>query len=299
MANNDGELADFDALDQALIDFDFQLTADTSALATDFTVTDTNLYLPFAQALMLLLEQPYLAEIEFYPIGTATMVALAWDSMLQALMLVAGMLLIMLFLLWRLFCSASAIVWSMLTIISSLIWLLGLSALFAAALSQLIALSVMLIISVGIADCVHVMSSYLFYIRQGKQHQQAIYLAYYKNGLPILLTSITTMTGILALILIDIPTFSLFAITSAAGVLLAFLFTVCILPLLLEYWHPKVANSAVKANSQLFQQPSKQLSKQSCKKTLNKSSEQLCHTSSDQPSISFSLWRPLTPYPTI
>jgi len=90
------------------------------------------------------------------------------------------------------------------------------------------------------------MSSYLLFRRSGNDHEQALSQAYGKTGVPILLTTVTTMAGMSSLAVTGMPQFVLFGFSSAAGVGLAFLYTIYLLPVLLDYWHPmqekKVSN---------------------------------------------------------
>ncbi|MDC1016346.1 efflux RND transporter permease subunit, partial [Candidatus Thioglobus sp.] len=120
---------------------------------------------------------------------------------------------------------------SILFVIGGLSWL-------NLASTTLIALTVMLVIAVGVADCVHVMSSYLFFRRDGKEHDEALSKAYGKTGVPILLTTITTMAGMSSLAATGMPMFVQFGLSSAAGVFFAFAYTIYLLPVLLNYWHP-------------------------------------------------------------
>jgi len=184
------------------------------------------------------LQDKYQQQFEFYPVGTSAMVDLAMETMTQAGYLMLLMIIVVVGLLWTLLHSASAVVWSILAIIVSLIWVIGATLWLNVAVSQMVSLTVMLVLAVGIADCVHVMSTYLYYRREGEAHEQAMQHAYGKTGLPILLTTITTMAGMLALTVTGMPMFVLFGVTSAAGVAMAFLFTVYLLPVLLDIWHP-------------------------------------------------------------
>ena len=60
----------------------------------------------------------------------------------------------------------------------------------------MIALTVLLIFAVGIADCVHVMSAYFTFRRDGIDHYEALSRAYEKVSLAILLTTMTTAAGV-------------------------------------------------------------------------------------------------------
>ena len=145
-------------------------------------------------------------------------------------------------LLWVLFRSASALVWSMVTITLSVAWCWGVTVLLGVTLSSMIALTILLIFSVGIADCVHVMSAYFSFRREGIEHYAALTKSYEKVGLAILLTTVTTAAGILVLATSNLEPIRIFALMCAFGVVLAFFFTIVLLPILLDLWHPTAVN---------------------------------------------------------
>ena len=220
---------------------DFEDSVDDQAVLqkVKFKDIEPGLYIPFMQAVSAIYEQPkMLAHFDFYPIGTSAMIELAWGTMIQAAYLLVGMLVIINLLLWTLFRSASAVVLPQLAIGLSILFVIGGLSWLNIASTTLIALTVMLVIAVGVADCVHVMSSYLLYRRSGNEHEQALSQAYGKTGVPILLTTVTTMAGMSSLAVTGMPQFVLFGFSSAAGVGLAFLYTIYLLPVLLDYWHP-------------------------------------------------------------
>jgi len=228
---------------------DFEDSVDDQAVLqkVKFKDIEPSLYIPFMQAVSAIYEQPKMLEnFDFYPIGTSAMVKYAWGTMIQAGFLLVGMLIIINLLLWTLFRSASAVVLPQLAIGLSILFVIGGLSWLNIASTTLIALTAMLVIAVGVADCVHVMSSYLLFRRSGSDHEQALSQAYGKVGVPILLTTITTMAGMSSLAVTGMPQFVLFGFSSAAGVGLAFLYTIYLLPVLLDYWHPmqekKVSN---------------------------------------------------------
>jgi predicted RND superfamily exporter protein len=234
-----------------MVDNEFELAADFgSDLSSSFDVNaiqtqvrfedmDSGLYLTFMEAVSRLYKQPEFAQqFNFYPIGNAAMVELAVDDLMQAGMLLLGMVLVINVLLWTLFHSASAVLWPQIAIGISALFVVGTLGWLGLESSTLISLTVMLIVAVGVADCVHVMSSYVYFRRNGHEHEPALSKAYGKTGLPILLTTITTMAGMGALTITGMAQFVMFGITSAAGVLLAFLYTIFLLPVLMDLWHP-------------------------------------------------------------
>lgn len=222
---------------------DFSAEFDETAEVTEvrFQDMDSTLYLGFMEPVAALYNTPEMLEqFNFYPIGGAAMVDLAMETMMMAMYLSLGMVLIIVVLLWRLFHSVSAVLWPLVAIGLSAMYVVGGVSWMGIATSQLISLTVMLIVAVGVADCVHVMSSYQYFLRKGYNHQDALTEAYGQTGLPILLTTITTMAGMAALAATGMTQFVIFGLTSAAGVLMAFIYTVLLLPVLLDFWHPRI-----------------------------------------------------------
>ena len=220
-------------------DFDASMDDEAVVQRIEYQPDDPALYMPFMKSINAIIEQPKMTKhFNFYPIGTSAMMSLAMDTMIQAAFLLVGMVVIINLLLWTLFRSASAVVLPQLAIGLSILFVIGGLSWLNLASTTLIALTVMLVIAVGVADCVHVMSSYLFFRRDGEEHDEALSQAYGKTGVPILLTTITTMAGMSSLAATGMPMFVQFGLSSAAGVFFAFLYTIYLLPVLLNYWHP-------------------------------------------------------------
>jgi predicted RND superfamily exporter protein len=234
--NDELSLFDDDAWND---DFDEGMDDNAVIQKIEYQSDEPGLYIPFMKAITAITEQPKMLEhFNFYPIGNSAMISLAMDTLIQAAFLLVGMVAIINLLLWSLFRSASAVVLPQLAIGLSILFVIGSLSWLNLASTTLIALTVMLIIAVGVADCVHVMSSYLFFRRDGKDHDEALSKAYGKTGVPILLTTITTMAGMSSLAVTGMPMFVQFGFSSAAGVFFAFLYTIYLLPVLLNYWHP-------------------------------------------------------------
>lgn len=187
--------------------------------------------------------ESYDEHFEFFPVGNPALMEFMVE-MLEEMQLL-GILLVLIFgvLLWTLFRSFSAVLWSVTTILLSVAWAWGIPTWLNIPLSTMISLTVMLIFAVGIADCVHVMSAYFTFRRNGVAHHEALSLSYGKVGLAILVTTITTMCGVIALSTSDLMMIKVFGFTSALGVFLAFFFTILLLPILLDIWHPGDPNA--------------------------------------------------------
>ena len=233
-------------LDDSFIDFDafspddsFDLEFDESAQIQEvsFEPVDMLGYTNF-HLMTKALYQKYDEQFEFFPVGNPPMMEFMMDVLTQMQVLGLVMVLIFTLLLYTLFRSFSAVLWPMLTIAASMTWTWGFTVWLGVTISQMIALTVMLVFAVGIADCVHVMSAYFGFRRKGDDHYDALSKSYGKTGLAILVTTITTMAGVLALTTSELVPIQVFGMMSAFGVVLAFFFTLVLLPILLDLWHP-------------------------------------------------------------
>ena len=90
------------------------------------------------------------------------------------------------------------------------------------------------VMTLAVADCVHVVASMQFAMRQGKSRQDAVAFAMDLNLMPIFITSATTAIGFLTLMLSESPVLADFGELCAIGVMIAFVFSITILPALLR-----------------------------------------------------------------
>ena len=224
-------------LDDSFSDFDVSFDEEAVIQEVEYRDVDPRDYLDFSDALGAVYGQ-YDEQLTYYPVGEPTILSQMQDVLEQLRILGFLMVIIFAVLLWVLFRSASALVWSMVTITLSVAWCWGVTVLLGVTLSSMIALTILLIFSVGIADCVHVMSAYFSFRREGIEHYAALTKSYEKVGLAILLTTVTTAAGILVLATSNLEPIRIFALMCAFGVVLAFFFTIVLLPILLDLWHP-------------------------------------------------------------
>ena len=235
----DDSFAAFDESFSVDDDASFTLDFDESAEIQDVTFEPVDMlgYTNFHVVSKALYEN-YADSFEFFPVGNPPMMEFMMQVLNQMQVLGIVMVLIFVLLLWILFRSFSAVIWPMVTIAASLAWTWGITVWLGVAVSQMISLTVLLVFAVGIADCVHVMSAYFSYRRQGVEHYGALSKSYGKTGLAILVTTLTTMAGVLALTTSDIVPIQVFGLMSAFGVVMALFFTMVLLPILLDLWHP-------------------------------------------------------------
>jgi len=234
------------SLDDAFSNFGgdsgFELAFDEQAAIDEvsFQLVDMAEYKVFFTAVSAVLAE-YENDFNFYPAGNPSLMSWVYDVLQELLWLGIGVIAIFIFLLRALFRSFSAVIWPIVTILLSLLWSWGFTVWLGATLSTMLSLTVMLVFAVGIADCVHVMSAYFVFREQGEAHEAALSKSYEKTGLAILVTTVTTMAGVLALTGSDLIPIKVFGFMSALGVFMALVFTVVLLPILLSIWHPAPA----------------------------------------------------------
>jgi predicted RND superfamily exporter protein len=92
-----------------------------------------------------------------------------------------------------------------------------------------------ILLTLGIADCVHVLVNFLHRLRAGLGRRDAMLASLRINLQPIFLTSVTTAIGFLSLNFSEVPPFRDLGNMAAIGVGLAFLLSVSFLPALMMY----------------------------------------------------------------
>ena len=91
----------------------------------------------------------------------------------------------------------------------------------------------LLILVVGVADSIHLLSAYLYEVRQGKSIRVALRDGLAHVFIPCLFTSLTTIVGFLSLTVSDLKPIKEFGLLAALGVAFAFVLSFAFVPLLL------------------------------------------------------------------
>jgi len=204
-----------------------------------FQQTDMDTYLDLMKEINAILEKPeYADHMDFYAVGNAPMMDYSMEIIEEIGPMYAVMILIIIVMLWVLFRSFSAVVWPISIVILSTVWTVGLTGWMGFTITTMVMLTIMLILAVGTADAVHILSGYLFFRNKRHNHQTAMKLAFQKSALACLLTTVTTMLGMLAITFTPIAHMKTFGYMSAAGVGLALVFTIYLLPVMMDLWTP-------------------------------------------------------------
>ena len=118
------------------------------------------------------------------------------------------------------------------------VWLFGLMGFLGLKINLVSSGLVALVLAVGVADSVHVLSDYYQALMGGMERDEAVAHATSTLIVPCLFTSLTTAAGFLSLLTSDLAPISEFGWLSAVGVVIAFLLSVTFIPCVLRYARP-------------------------------------------------------------
>lgn len=90
-----------------------------------------------------------------------------------------------------------------------------------------------MVMTLAVADCIHVISSMLYGMRQGKDKKEALLYSLQLNKMPIFITSATTGVGFLTLNFAAVPILADLGNLTAIGVIFACILSLTILPALI------------------------------------------------------------------
>ena len=115
-------------------------------------------------------------------------------------------------------------------VFSALISTVGLMAFFETPITNFTTILPSFLVAVGVANSIHILAIFYRHLEQGGNQEDSIAFALGHSGLPICLTSITTASGLLSFSFSELSALGNMGIFSAAGVILALLFTIVMLP---------------------------------------------------------------------
>ena len=151
------------------------------------------------------------------------------------------------------FREARAVAGAMITVVAAVLWTFGALAVvpywdgvalrLGAPLTLLTQVAPVIVTIVSISDTVHIVSGLRERLGRGEAHDDALAEAVADSAGPCLLTEIVIACGFLSLVAIDIVAIVQFGVTLAAGVMLAWLANMTVLPLCLHAFGPRPANA--------------------------------------------------------
>jgi predicted RND superfamily exporter protein len=122
-------------------------------------------------------------------------------------------------------------------ILIGMLWLIGGMGLFKEPINIILTVLPSVMFVVSISDSIHLVSRYLDALRTEDTPYRAMLLSINEVGLATLLTSVTTAVGFFTLYFVRVQPIQVFGIVMGIGVLMAFVLTFVMLPILF-YWFP-------------------------------------------------------------
>lgn len=195
----------------------------------------------FADQLVEKYQQAY-PEVEFHQAGIVMMNSSFMKSAQQdSSTLVPTMLLVILVFLGIMLRSFLSVLATLAVIIGTITATMGLSGWAGMFLSTATVNVPTLVMTLAVADCVHVIASLRQAMQQGKTKDEAIVHSLQLNFMPILITSVTTAIGFLMMNASDSPVLRDLGNLSALGVMIAFVLAVTLLPAMLKVMPLRIA----------------------------------------------------------
>ncbi len=136
--------------------------------------------------------------------------------------------------------SASGTVATTVVILASIITTMGIWGWAGGYLTGPSAGSPVMILTLAVADCVHLLSTFNYNMRHGMEKRAAMLDSIRVNFQPIFLTSLTTAIGFLTMNFSDAPPFADLGNMVAIGVTLAFVFSVTVFPAIMMVLPTKI-----------------------------------------------------------
>ncbi len=161
-------------------------------------------------------------------------------------------LVVVLLLLWVTFRRLSDIMAALVTILFAVVWTTGVMGIFGIPISVLTQGTPIIVMIISISDTVHIVSRYKELAAEAAARgdaggaRAAIAEACRESAIPCLLTEVTIAGGFLALLSADMVMIREFGIATAAGMLLAWLSNVTVLPLALSFFKRRGVESLAK-----------------------------------------------------
>ena len=189
-----------------------------------------------------ILEKPEYAGIRFYHTGDVPLNASynrISQSESQRLAIIAFLVIGLMLLFF--FRNAMGVIGPLLIVFCSIIGVVGFVGIMSWDFDLMFIMLPALLVAVGVADAVHLLSEYDHYLVQEQDRQKALQQTLFLVGVPCLFTSLTTMAGFASMSVSPIKAIKHFAIYSSVGVGMAFLLTITLLGALLSFGRKRPA----------------------------------------------------------
>lgn len=166
--------------------------------------------------------------------------------------LVPAMLLVIMVFLGVLLRSIAAVVYTLVVVIGAVLATLGIAGWLGMFMSTATVNVPTMVLTIAVADCVHILAAIRHHMRRGESKERAIKLSLQSNWLPVIITSVTTALGFLVMNSLDVPVIRDLGNLSALGVILACLLSLTLLPALVRVFPFKPSTGSDTEGSERF-----------------------------------------------
>jgi len=181
-------------------------------------------------------------QVEFYHTGIVALnYAFASEAEQDVRSLVPIMLLAIVLLLALLLRSVAAALATLLIILVTVTSTLGIAGWLGIFMSTATVNVPTILMTLAVADSVHLLASMQFALGEGKTKTQAIHYSLQRNWQPVVITSVTTAIGFLTLNFSEVPILRDLGNLTALGVMLACVFSLTLLPIMMSVLPLKAA----------------------------------------------------------
>src|SRR5215470_7686396 len=212
-------------------------TAAAIIVYTDGKPADKQFNLRFSDNVDAILARASAPGITAYQIGTPlTKVVFAEYTRRDLVGLIPVSLVVLFLILFLAFRTLQGVVIPMVTGLVSIVWALGAMALLGIPINVITAIIPSLLLSIGFAEDVHMLTEYHHLLETGRAKLPALREMMAQTSLPVLVTTFTTVLGFGSLITSDITMLIQFGYASALGLTANYIVTVVGLPIMLLAW---------------------------------------------------------------
>ncbi|MDV7102929.1 MMPL family transporter [Vibrio sp. TH_r3] len=192
-------------------------------------------------------------DIAFYKTGIVAMnYAFMSSAEKDIVTLVPIMLLVVLVFLSLMLRSMTSVLATLVIVIVSVVSTLGISGWLGMQLNIATVNIPTLILTLAVADCVHIVATMKYHMQKSIAKTEAILLSIKANAMPVIITSVTTAVGFFMMNMSDSPVLRDFGSLAALGVMLACSLSLILLPALLALLPIKIKASENNTSSNLM-----------------------------------------------
>lgn len=130
--------------------------------------------------------------------------------------------------------TVSGVVLPLAVVLLTVIWTAGLMAWTGTAMAMISTTMPIMLIAIGVADAIHILTEYYASLRSGEKKQAALRTVMRHIGIAIVLTSITTLVGFLSLGTSPVQQVMQFGLFVGFGVMAALVITLTLIPAALQ-----------------------------------------------------------------